>query len=140
VIEISERHADERHGNLIERLHGFRGRGFGIALDDVGTGKLTRETVERASPDFLKLDGSLVHDIHENLVQQEILATLIRLAHSIGAEVVAEGVESAEEADVLRRAGARFGQGYLFAAPAAEEGRRSPRGKARRRPREDRSS
>jgi EAL domain-containing protein (putative c-di-GMP-specific phosphodiesterase class I)/GGDEF domain-containing protein len=135
VIEVSERHVDPPEG--IDRLSGFRSRGFGIALDDVGTGKLTRETIERARPDFLKLDGSLVHDLHENLVQQEILATLIRLAHRIGAEVVAEGVECAEEAETLVRAGARFGQGWHFAAPGADE-RRARRGRGRpRRPRSE---
>jgi EAL domain-containing protein (putative c-di-GMP-specific phosphodiesterase class I) len=120
VLEVSERQASPAE-EWLDPLVAYREYGFGIALDDVGTGKLARETVVRAKPDFLKLDVSLVHDLHENLVQQEILATLIRLARTIGAEVVAEGVERAEEAEALHRAGARFGQGYLFAPPAAED-------------------
>jgi EAL domain-containing protein (putative c-di-GMP-specific phosphodiesterase class I) len=131
VIEVSERHV-VRDDELCQRLAAFRRHGFAVALDDVGTGTLSRETIERARPDYLKLDGSLVHGLDENLVQQEILSTLLRLARRIGAEVVAEGVERKEEAEALCRAGARFGQGWLFAPPSGEE-----RGKRVRKPRKE---
>jgi EAL domain-containing protein (putative c-di-GMP-specific phosphodiesterase class I) len=62
----------------------------------------------------------MVRDVHRNLIKQELLASLVQIAHTIDASVIAEGVESEEEAGALREAGARYGQGYLFAAPGAE--------------------
>jgi len=61
-----------------------------------------------------------VRDIHENLIQQELLLTVTRLAERIGAEVIAEGVESDAEVAALRSGGARFAQGFHFAHPAAK--------------------
>ena len=65
------------------------------------------------------LDVSLVRDIHDNLIQQELLLTLSRLAARIGAAVIAEGVESESEVAALIDGGAQYAQGYLFALPAA---------------------
>ena len=77
--------------------------------------------LERLRPEFLKFDGSLVRDIDSNLIKQELIQSLIRIAARVGASVVAEGVERALEAQTLIDAGAQFGQGYLFGAPVAPD-------------------
>ncbi len=58
-----------------------------------------------------------MRDIDRNLIKQELLSSLAQIARRIGASVIAEGVESEEEAAAVRAAGARYGQGFLFAGP-----------------------
>ncbi len=117
VLEISERAADsqiEHFASLVEEL---KDHGVGVALDDVGTGYATLATLEKVRPHFLKIDATVVRDIHENLIKQELISSLVLIAEKIGAAVIAEGVETDEEAEALKDAGARYGQGYLFAEP-----------------------
>ena len=119
VIEVSERGGDADVGRLISGLAFLRKRGYGVALDDVGTGYASLATLEEVRPDYLKVDGSLVRGVHENLIKQDLLASLVQIGARIGAAVIAEGIESEDEAAVIRAMGARFGQGYLFAGPSA---------------------
>ena len=119
VLEVSERGVDPDACGLEATLDSLRKRGFGIALDDVGTGYASLATIDRMRPDYLKLDMSLVRGVHENLIKQELLSSLVHIGTRIGAAVVAEGIESEGEAAAIRAAGAPLGQGYLFAEPAA---------------------
>ncbi len=128
VLELSERGMDQEPRGLGEALESFRKRGFGIALDDVGTGYASFATIERVRPDYLKVDVSLVRGVHENLIKQELLSSLVHIGSRIGAAVVAEGIESEDEAATIRAAGAPLGQGYLFAQPSAPG---APRAEAR---------
>jgi EAL domain-containing protein (putative c-di-GMP-specific phosphodiesterase class I) len=119
VIEVSERSAEsamERFAAVTERL---KEQGFGVALDDVGTGYATLTTLEKVRPDYLKVDVSMVRDIHRNLIKQDLLSSLVQIGRRIDASVIAEGVESEDEAAALLNAGAAYAQGYLFAAPRA---------------------
>jgi EAL domain-containing protein (putative c-di-GMP-specific phosphodiesterase class I)/GGDEF domain-containing protein len=118
VIEVSERSAGVDPEPFVERLRSFKGQGFEVALDDFGTGRAGLRTVERIEPDYLKMDTCLVRNLHESLMQREVLVTLVQLADRIGGAVVGEGVESEEEAAALVEGGARYGQGHLFALPA----------------------
>ena len=119
VIEVSERGADADVGRLASAFEVLRSRGFGVAIDDVGTGYASLATLEGLRPDFLKVDSSLVRGVHRNLIKQELLGSLVNIGGRIGAEVIAEGVESEGEAEAARAAGVRYGQGFLFASPAA---------------------
>jgi EAL domain-containing protein (putative c-di-GMP-specific phosphodiesterase class I)/GGDEF domain-containing protein len=119
VLEVSERAAAPDPQTRLAGLGRLKQEGFGLALDDVGTGRIALAALERSGLDFLKLDVSFVRNIHESLIQQELLLTLARLAERIGGAVIAEGVESEDEARALAERGARYAQGYLFAAPAA---------------------
>lgn len=118
VLEVSERAAGRDPEPFVERLCGFKREGFRVALDDVGTGRAGLRAVERIAPDYLKVDPCLVRNLHESLMQQEVLATLVGLAERVGGAVIGEGIESEAEAEALARGGARFGQGHLFAPPA----------------------
>jgi EAL domain-containing protein (putative c-di-GMP-specific phosphodiesterase class I)/GGDEF domain-containing protein len=121
VVEVSERRVGADAPELPDAWDALRGQGFALALDDVGTGRDGGEAVERLRPDYLKVDASVVRGIDVNLVKQEIFATIARAADTVGAQLAAVGVESAEEAATLRRLGARFAQGYHFAGPAPRE-------------------
>jgi len=118
VLEFSERGGatgDESFCRGVERL---KREGFGVAIDDVGTGRSGEAEIERLQPDYLKLDCSLVRNIQDNLIQQEVLVTLARLAERLGSAVIAEGVETREEAATVTECGARYAQGFLYAHPS----------------------
>jgi EAL domain-containing protein (putative c-di-GMP-specific phosphodiesterase class I) len=119
VVEVSERATGADPVTWTDRLRRLRQAGYGVALDDVGTGRTRLETIRRIEPDYLKIDPSLVRGLHRSLMQQEIVATLVGLAASAGGSVIGEGVEHEAEAAALVRGGARYGQGHLFATPAA---------------------
>jgi EAL domain-containing protein (putative c-di-GMP-specific phosphodiesterase class I) len=119
VLEFSERRADDDPDGFIDTLGRLKACGFGVAVDDIGTGYASQSILEQLRPDYLKLDVSLVRKIDQNLIKQELLGSLVRIANRIGASVIAEGVETELEARALAEAGAQFGQGYLYARPAA---------------------
>ena len=121
VVEVSERAIGPDAASLASAWDALRDEGFALALDDVGTGRDGGEALDRLRPDYLKVDASVVRGIDLNLVKQEIFATIARTGDTIGARLVAVGVESAEEATTLRQLGARYAQGYHFAGPAPRE-------------------
>jgi EAL domain-containing protein (putative c-di-GMP-specific phosphodiesterase class I) len=118
VVDISERGADAAPEAVAAACERLRDLGFGLALDDVGTGYATLATLERVRPDYLKMDLSLVRGVHESFIKQDLLASVVRIGRRIGAPVIAEGIESARETACVRAAGARYGQGFLYARPA----------------------
>jgi len=118
VIEITERGGHDDRARLPGKVASLRAAGFGVALDDIGTGLTGLQAISEMRPDYLKLDVSLVHDIQANLVTQDLLRSLTRVAQSIGAQVIGEGVETEQERSTLRSCGTEFGQGFLFSPPA----------------------
>lgn len=94
-----------------------REAGFLLALDDVGAGFSNLDRIPVVKPDIIKIDMSLVRRIESDYHRQEVFRSLIRLAGRIGAVVVAEGVESEEEAFTVLRLGAGMIQGYYFSRP-----------------------
>ena len=120
VVEVPHPGALTDESALERVLHDLKRRGFQIAIDDIGTGYAGIQWIERLSPDYLKIDISLVRGIHANLIQQDLLASLVRIGRRVGASVIAEGIEEAAELEFLRSNGARYGQGYLFSAAVPE--------------------
>ena len=118
VLEITERDGIADFEAFGRRLGRIRDQGYQVAIDDVGTGYSSLQTISEVRPDFLKIDLSLVQGIHQNLVKQEIVYSILQIGERIGARVIAEGIESAEEFEAVRGFGVRLGQGYFFGAPA----------------------
>jgi EAL domain-containing protein (putative c-di-GMP-specific phosphodiesterase class I) len=121
VVEVSERAIGAQADEVAGAWETLRARGFALALDDVGTGRDGGEALTRLKPDYLKVDATVVRGIDANLIKQEIFSTIARAGETIGAALVAVGVESKEEAATLRRLGAQYAQGYHFAGPAPRE-------------------
>lgn len=117
VLEITERTGIEDFDSFGKRLERIRARGFQVAIDDVGTGYSSLQTISEVRPEFLKIDHSLVKNIHESLIKQEIVSSILQLGGRIGSRVIAEGIEAEEEHEMIRAFGVELGQGFLFGAP-----------------------
>lgn len=116
VFEIVESHAVTDRGHLVSILEHFRSLGWRVALDDVGAGWSSRSLLAAVRPDVVKLDKRLVAELPDDGART-VLRALIELAHSLGAVVVAEGVETERLADEVTALGADLGQGWLFGRP-----------------------
>lgn len=117
VIEITEKLVIENYGVFLETMAYFSELGMRFAVDDVGSGYSGLEAISRIKPDYLKIDMSLVRNVHESAVNREMVKAIIALGKGIGSEVIAEGIEVEAEFEVLRKMGADYGQGYLLARP-----------------------
>ena len=103
-------------------IDGLRRRGFGICIDDFGTGYSSLHYLQQFRIDAMKIDRSFVSGSNgEEVASEPIVRALMTLAEGFGVKVVAEGIETQRQCDVLRSAGCRFGQGYYFAKPMAPE-------------------
>ena len=103
--------------DMAERIGALRAHGIGFALDDFGTGYSSLNYLRRLPLDQLKIDQSFVRDMLANSSAAGIVQAIVHLAASLGLDLVAEGVEHAEQWRHLRDLGCERFQGYLFAAP-----------------------
>ncbi|MHB8127265.1 MAG: bifunctional diguanylate cyclase/phosphodiesterase [Desulfitobacteriaceae bacterium] len=116
VIEINETKIQD-NAALKRFTDTYRKFGFMVALDDVGTGFSNMDRILLVKPDIIKIDNSLVRNIHHDYYKQGVFKSLVNLSNKIGALVVAEGVEIEEEAIQILRLGCHMIQGYFFAKP-----------------------
>jgi EAL domain-containing protein (putative c-di-GMP-specific phosphodiesterase class I) len=117
---VMEIHEDTTMNTVeLRKFHTLlRSVGVGLAFDDFGTGQIRLAEMTAAPPDLIKIDMHLIRDIDQSLARQDIVRALIQVASRLGVQVIAEGVETKEEADTCRHLGCVFGQGYLFGHPA----------------------
>ncbi|QJE03619.1 EAL domain-containing protein [Massilia forsythiae] len=101
----------------VELLHRMKVLGIHLSIDDFGTGYSSLSYLSRFPIDVLKIDRSFVNDITEDANDAAIVASIIALAHNLRLSVIAEGVETAEQLDYLRRQGCDEIQGYYFSRP-----------------------
>ena len=104
-------------GDVKPRIAALRGMGFRIAIDDLGAGYAGLTSFTLLEPDVVKLDMELVRGIDTHRTKQSIVTSMVTLCHEMHVEVVAEGVETSAERDVLVDLGCDLLQGYLFAKP-----------------------
>jgi diguanylate cyclase (GGDEF)-like protein/PAS domain S-box-containing protein len=117
VLEITEGALMQDEETLLAALAELRDLGVGLALDDFGTGYSSLGRLSRMPVDSLKLDGSLVRDIDRTPSGSTLVAAAISMAHSLGLRVVAEGIETQTQLDVLVGLGCDEGQGFLLVEP-----------------------
>ena len=104
--------------SALQIMNALRSAGCRISLDDFGTGYSSLSYLHRFPIDRLKIDASFVRNAPREPKNVEIIRSIIALGAGLGIEVVAEGVETEEELDLLLTLGCQYGQGYLFARPA----------------------
>ncbi len=107
--------------NTIDTMCALKENGIGFALDDFGTGYSSLAYLKRLPLDQLKIDQSFVRDVLTDPNDAAIARTILGLGQSLGLEVIAEGVETADQRNFLAMHGCRAFQGYLFGRPVAAE-------------------
>jgi EAL domain-containing protein (putative c-di-GMP-specific phosphodiesterase class I) len=117
VLEITERASMEGGPELAARIARLRELGYRIAIDDLGAGYASLASFVAMEPDVVKVDLSLVRGIDSSPVKQRVVASLVGVCRDMGLLVVAEGVETAAERDVVVEIGCDLLQGFLFARP-----------------------
>jgi EAL domain-containing protein (putative c-di-GMP-specific phosphodiesterase class I) len=122
VVEITEHELADDLDGLERQLTSLRERGAKIAVDDAGAGYSGLQQVMRIQPDVIKLDRSLVMNLHEDPAKEALIDSFVRFARRTGASVCAEGIETIDELKLLADLDVTYGQGYVLARPAPEWG------------------
>jgi diguanylate cyclase (GGDEF)-like protein len=120
IIEITETAAMQDIEQSARFVAAVRGMGCRVALDDFGAGHTSFRHLKSLALDIVKIDGSFVHNVHQDPDNQLFVRTLVGLAEGFGLETVAECVERAAEADVLAENGVKYLQGYYLGHPSVE--------------------
>jgi diguanylate cyclase (GGDEF)-like protein/PAS domain S-box-containing protein len=122
IVEITEGLLMEAGHLVTDKLLAFRDSGIHVALDDFGTGYSSLSYLKRFNIDYLKIDQSFVRNLHPFSDDLILCEAIIVMAHKLGIKVIAEGVETEQQRQLLVGAGCDFAQGYLFAkaVPVAE--------------------
>ena len=121
-LEITEGLLLSSDADVLKQLLAFQQAGIKIALDDFGTGYSSLSYLRKFSLDFLKIDKSFVYNLEFDAANVALCEAIIVMAHKLGLRVVAEGVETQQQAELLKSAGCDYAQGYLFgqAVPARQ--------------------
>ncbi len=116
-FEITETAAIRNTQEAIQLIKGLRSSGCRFALDDFGTGLASLSYLKDFPVDFVKLDGTFIHNLKDDPVDQAILKAVAELGESLGFSIIAESVEDAELVPYLKRAGVSYVQGYSVGYP-----------------------
>jgi EAL domain-containing protein (putative c-di-GMP-specific phosphodiesterase class I) len=120
VFEVLETANLTDHRNLIKYLRIIQDFGFKTAIDDFGVGYSGLKLLVQYQPNYIKLDRDIISNIQQEHVKQSIFTGILQICKPLSIEIVAEGVETAEEYHWLNEAGVSIFQGYYFARPAFE--------------------
>jgi PAS domain S-box-containing protein len=118
VLEVTEHVGIEDYDVLAESLGRLRSRGLRIAIDDAGAGYASLRHILNIRPDIIKLDIALTRGIDIDPARQALAVALVTFREAIDAVLVAEGIETQNELDMLVRLGLQHGQGYYLGRPA----------------------
>ena len=116
-IEVTESTVMADPDRAIGALRQVADLGITIAVDDFGTGYSSFSYLKRLPIHLLKVDRSFVMDIGASREDEEIVTAIVQVAHALNLKIVAEGVETQQQAEFLNRLGCQFAQGYLYAKP-----------------------
>ncbi len=117
TVEVTESSVMEQPQVAIEKLVQLRENGFKISLDDFGTGYSSLAYLKNIPANELKLDQSFVTHVVSNKNDEILVRSVIKLAHDLGLETIAEGVETEDVLEKLKSFGCEMVQGYYFSRP-----------------------
>jgi EAL domain-containing protein (putative c-di-GMP-specific phosphodiesterase class I) len=116
-LELTESVFTENIANIIELMKSLCNLGFAISIDDFGSGYSSLKLLRDLPVDYLKLDKEFLDNGTENVREKIIIENVIQMAKRLGMKVVSEGVETAQQAEFLKRCSCDLAQGYLYAKP-----------------------
>ncbi|WP_167747034.1 EAL domain-containing protein [Cohnella luojiensis] len=118
VFELTERSSIDDFDAAKKILAHYRSQGYEIAIDDAGAGYSSLQSIVELSPDYIKVDRSLVRMADKDEMKKHMLRTFVRFAKKMNIRTVAEGIERPEELRLLRAMGFDYAQGYLIGRPS----------------------
>lgn len=116
-LEVTESTYSENPGKIGEAISSLRSHGFILMVDDFGSGWSTLNMIKEAPMDILKIDRNLIKDIDSSPRNRLVVESVVRMVKSIGMTVIAEGVETVRQAEVLKEMNCDMVQGYYYAKP-----------------------
>ena len=119
IVELTEEARVNDYQELSGSLAGLRLLGVRLAIDDTGAGFASFAHILKLAPNLIKLDRELTSGIDHDPVRGALATGLVSFASGLGAEIIAEGIETAAELEVLRGLGIRYGQGYFLCRPTS---------------------
>jgi EAL domain-containing protein (putative c-di-GMP-specific phosphodiesterase class I) len=117
MLEITESLLLRDDDNVWQDLNQLHRRGTHIAIDDFGTGYSALSYLRHVPLDVIKLDRTFTQTMATSAQQRGLVRGIVGLAHTLGLEVIAEGIQTAGERDTARLAGCAYGQGFLYSRP-----------------------
>ncbi|WP_165820288.1 EAL domain-containing protein [Microvirga sp. KLBC 81] len=117
VLEVTEHTSISDYAELRQAIEPLRRRGLRLAVDDAGAGYASLQHILSLMPDVIKMDASLTRNIDRDPARRALASSLITFAKDVGSQIIAEGIETAAELDVLRDLGVILGQGYFLGRP-----------------------
>jgi EAL domain-containing protein (putative c-di-GMP-specific phosphodiesterase class I)/DNA-binding response OmpR family regulator len=117
VLEVTERSAIRDIPIFRDALSSLRERGFGIAIDDAGSGYASLQSISELRPGYLKVANTLVTGLTTDTIKRDVVEMLVNLARRIDAVCVAEGIETPQDLEECRRLGIPYGQGFYLGVP-----------------------
>ncbi len=121
VVEITESLLLDADSEVKDKLIEFQDAGIRVAIDDFGTGYSALSYLKKFRIDYLKIDRAFISNLARDSSDMALSEAIIVMAHKLGLEVIAEGVETAKQRDLLLQAGCDYAQGYLFSRPIPPE-------------------
>ena len=118
VIEITELQPVEDSGLFLNAIKHYRKMGFKVAIDDLGSGYNGLKLWSEVKPDFVKIDKHFIANIDKQADKYRFMETILTLAKSLGTKIIAEGVETEAELQILEKLGVDFVQGFLLKRPS----------------------
>ena len=116
-VEITESLLLDERPIVVNTLLGFHQAGMEVSIDDFGTGYSAMSYLKKFNIDYLKIDRSFIQGLANDNTDRAITEAVIAMGHKLGMKIIAEGVETPEQLELLRQAGCDYAQGYLFARP-----------------------
>ena len=117
AVEITESLLLDANDKVLEKLLHYRDAGVQVAIDDYGAGYSALSYLKKFHIDYLKIDPLFTHNLAIGTDELVLSEVIVDMAHKLGLKVIAEGVETEQQKQLLRQLNCDFGQGYFFAQP-----------------------
>ncbi|MDD3139304.1 MAG: EAL domain-containing protein [Lachnospiraceae bacterium] len=120
IFELTERTAIEDIETFMETMNHYKRQKYQIAIDDVGAGYSGLNRICILSPEYIKIDIAIVHNIDKDAIKHSLVKNFVRFCHDSEIQLIAEGIETKEEMETLINLGVSYGQGFYIQRPSAK--------------------